>query len=262
GHQYEPERWVLRHHAEATGQWDGYRTRLMRNSGYVDESAYITDALSREAVDFVARQPADQPFLVFLAYNAPHTPLQAPERYLQQVAHIQDPDRRTYAAMLLAVDQGVGLLLDHLEAQGQRENTLVFFLTDNGGAINDNASSNQPLRAGKGSYFEGGLRVPFTASWPGVLPAGVSYTPAVSSMDIMATVLAAAGVTPAKPLDGVDLVPFVRKQRPDVPHEWLFWRHEEGRSQVVRWGDYKWMVQKGDTLLFNLAEDVSEQRPL
>lgn len=258
GHRYFPEEWVLRDKSEATNQWDGYSTRLMKNNGRVVESAYLTDALSREGVDFIRRQSNEQPFLLFMSYNAPHTPMQAKEEDLQAFAHIGDLKRRTYAAMVKAVDDGVGELLNTLEEKDMLENTLIFFLTDNGGAINANASSNKPLRAGKSSFYEGGLRVPFAISWPAVLPAGQRFEQPISAMDIMATAVAQAGVEPLKPLDGVDLIPFLTGQQKGSPHPHLFWSNSDREIYVVRSGDLKLIEDKGRITVFDLSANLSE----
>lgn len=135
GHRYFPEEWLLNDNSEADNQWDGYRTRLMRNNGWIDEDEYVTDALSREGVDFIDRQSAENPFFLFMSYNAPHTPLQATQKYLDRFPDITDNTRKTYAAMMSAVDDGVGAILDKLEVKGLAENTIIFFLTDNGGLV-------------------------------------------------------------------------------------------------------------------------------
>jgi uncharacterized protein (TIGR02145 family) len=257
GHRYFPEEWTLNDNSEAGNQWDGYRTRLMRNNGWIDENEYVTDALSREGEEFIARQSAENPFFLFMSYNAPHTPLQATQKYLDRFPDISDNARKTYAAMMSAVDDGVGAILDKLEEKGLDENTIIFFLTDNGGASN-NASDNSPLRGAKSSFFEGGLRVPFAVSWPAVLPAGTTYDKPVSSMDIMATALAEAGVEPENPLDGVNLIPFLTGENTSSPHETLFWRNFDRNIYTVRNGDLKLINDNGTISVFNLANDLSE----
>ncbi|TAD85776.1 MAG: N-acetylgalactosamine 6-sulfate sulfatase, partial [Bacteroidetes bacterium] len=148
GHKYFPHEWDLNDISDARTQYDGYRTKMLRNSQVVEETEYLTDALSREAVDFVKRNKK-QPFFLYLAYNAPHAPMQATQKYLARFAHIADEKRRTYAAMVSAVDDGVANLLQTLKALKLEENTLIFFLSDNGGPTKDNASSNKPLRGFK-----------------------------------------------------------------------------------------------------------------
>lgn len=264
GHQYFPESWTLQDLSEIQAQYDGYRTKLLRNYERVEEQEYLTDALSREAVSFVDRNP-DQPFFLYLAYNAPHGPLQATDTYLARFSDITDKKRRTYAAMVSAVDDGVGRLLDRLEALDLAENTIVFFLSDNGGPERINGSDNGPLRGQKGDLLEGGIRVPFAVQWKGTLPAGRTYERPVSSLDIFATAVAQSGapVSKARPLDGVDLIPFLRSNGQEAPHRRLFWRKFDSESYaLVDASGYKWLVEKNgvDPALYYLPEDIGEQQ--
>ncbi len=261
GHRYFPQEWTLSDLSEISNQWDGYRTRLMRNNGRVNEQEYLTDALSREAADFTRRMAAtDQPFFLYLAYNAPHTPLQATEKYLSRFGHISDVKRRTYAAMISAMDDGVGLLLDQLEALEIADETVVFFLSDNGGPEPVNASDNGPLREGKGSLYEGGIRVPFAVRWPGVLPGGMVYDHPVISLDIMATAVALAGGIARNPLDGINLVPFLTGEVQGRPHQELFWRKFDQSWHAVRAAELK-MLHKGTGApeIYDLAHDIYEE---
>ncbi len=207
GHRYFPEELIATTGAILRSQNEGYKTRLMRNSTHEDEKEYLTDAFSREAVNYV-RSHKDSPFFIYLAYNAPHAPLQATEKYLKRFEHIKDQRRKTYAAMVSAVDDGVNNLLNVLDELKLTENTIVFFLSDNGGPLKDNASSNGMLRGKKGDLFEGGVRVPFAVQWPGQIPAGVKYDNPVISLDIFATAANLAGVKPKNPIDGVNLLPY------------------------------------------------------
>lgn len=167
-------------------------------------SPYVTDFFTDEGLAWLKSRD-DQPWFLFMAYNAPHTPMQAKEADLALYENIQDEKRRTYAAMVHALDRGVGRLIDYLRTSDQLDNTLVVFLSDNGGASN-NASWNGPLSGCKGTLREGGVRVPFIVSWPAALPQGVQRDGAVSSLDLLPTFLAAAQ---AKPLP----------ERPPLPHE-------------------------------------------
>ncbi len=136
---------------------------------------YITDALSREAVRFVKQAAAlDKPFFLYLAYNAPHAPLEAKQEDMARFPGIQDEKRRTYAGMVYAVDRGVGKLVEVLRTTGEFDDTLIVFLSDNGGKLAQGAN-NSPLREGKGSTCEGGYRVPMFFHWPGRVPAGERF---------------------------------------------------------------------------------------
>ena len=264
GHDYFPEKWVLNDISEITHQWDGYKTKLMRDNARVEESEYLTDALSREAVDFIDRN-SKQPFFLYLAYNAPHTPMHATQKYLNRFSHIENEKRRTYAAMVSAVDDGVGLVLNKLEEKGISNNTMVFFLSDNGGPERANASDNGPLRGQKSDVFEGGIRVPFAMQWPGKISPGQIYKNQVISLDIFATAVARSNteVNPEKPLDGVDLIPYLTGRQEGKPHHVLYWRKFDDHSHAVRIDDYKMVNNKGKGVaLFNLAKDIGEQNPV
>ncbi len=262
GHRYFPKNWTLNDISEVSSQQDAYRTKLLRNHERVEETEYLTDALSREAVRFVERN-AQGPFFLYLAYNAPHTPLQATRKYLNRFPHITDKRRRTYAAMVSAVDEGVGHLLDKLEELAITENTIVFFLSDNGGPEKRNHSDNGILRGGKGSLYEGGIRVPFAVQWPGVLPSQSHYHEPVISMDIFATAVAAAGVDPKNELDGVDLVPFLTGVNASAPHERLYWRKVSRDGLAIREGSLKLVKDRvGEVELYNVSEDISESAQL
>ena len=270
GHDYFPERLTLKDLSEVRAPWDWYRTKLLHNDTRIEIDEYLTDALSHAAVDFVDRDH-DQPFFLYLAYNAPHTPLQATKKYLDRFPHIQNKKRRTYAAMVSAVDDGVGLLLDKIEEHGLDENTIVFFLSDNGGAPN-NSSRNNPLRGHKGDPFEGGVRVPFAVRWTGMVPSGIDYHRPVSSLDIAATIVAHAGasVSQEKPLDGVDLIPYLTGARTDSPHPTLFWRWFDKDRFAARLGSKKLILMQSDKdiskhdpkMLFDLDEDLGERNNL
>lgn len=261
GHNYFPEDYTVADISQAKSQMDGYRTRLLRNTERVNETEYLTDALSREAVDFVERHH-DEPFFIYLAYNAPHTPLQATEKYLSRFSHIENIKRRTYAAMVSAVDDGVGALLDKLEETGIDDNTIVFFLSDNGGPTPHNTADNSPLRGFKGDFFEGGIRVPFAVQWKGVIPAAVRYDNPVISLDIFATAAATSKTAPKNELDGVNLVPYLTGEKKSLPHKELFWRNYETDKFVVRTAESKQITTPQETLLFDIQTDISESRSL
>ncbi|WP_290794936.1 sulfatase-like hydrolase/transferase [Flavihumibacter sp. UBA7668] len=258
GHHYFPELLVLRDHTESRSQNDGYKTKLIRNQQVAEETEYLTDAFSREAVQFV-KSNAQQPFFLYLAYNAPHTPMQASENYLQRFSHIKDPKRRTYAAMVSAMDDGINALLNTLEELKLDDNTLIFFLSDNGGPTNDNASNNKPLRGAKGGYYEGGIRVPFAVQWKGVLPAGKVYDMPVISLDIFATAAALTKQQPINPIDGVNLLPYLTGTEKSPPHKALYWRGPRKELYAIRTVEDKLIIQEGSTELFDIRMDKEEK---
>ncbi len=203
----------------------GVVPRILRGREDAREEGYLTDAFAREAVSFVDRHK-DGPFFLYLAFNAPHGPLQASVTYLKRFESIKDEKRRTYAAMVSALDDAVGAVMAKLHAAGLDERTLVVFLSDNGGPTDVNGSSNAPLRGVKGETREGGIRVPFLLRWPGRLPAGAIYDRPVIQLDLHPTALAAAGApVPADATpDGVDLLPYLTGSKSGDPHELLYWR--------------------------------------
>jgi arylsulfatase A-like enzyme len=241
-----------------------YNTVLERN-GKPRPAApgYLTAVLGEESAAFIHRN-REKPWLLYTAFNAPHTPLQATPELLERVGSIKDKRRRTYAAMVAGMDDAIGRILRQLRDDGLEERTLVFFLSDNGGPPEDNASDNTPLRGRKGMMWEGGIRVPFLAQWKGVLPAGKTYDRPVSSLDILPTALAAAGgkSIASLPLDGTDLLPYLTGSKSGDPHEMLFWRIAERDIWAVRSGDHK-LIKQGESIqLFDLSEDAGETRDL
>ncbi|MFG0287097.1 MAG: sulfatase [Rhodopirellula sp. JB044] len=222
-----------------------------------EDVTYITDDLTQAAVDFIDRHQ-DDPFFIYLSYTAPHTPMQAKDSDLDTYQSIADPRRRTYAAMMKSLDEGVGRLRATLKDKGLDQNTLIVFTSDNGGATN-NGSDNGIYRGMKGSKWEGGIRVPFVMTWPEQLNAGQTYDKPISTLDILPTTLAAIGTThQGKPLDGVNILPYLSGMPDASPHETLFWRR--GVAAAIRSGDWKLLRVEGNPdLLFNLVDDPSEQ---
>ena len=243
-------------------QWQWYATKIKENRTVVEIEDYLTDELSQSAVKYIEKQVSnDQHFMLYLAYNAPHTPLQATPKYLSRFDHIKDPKRKTYAAMVSAVDDGVGQILKTLKKSGIEENTIVVFLSDNGGAKN-NGSDNRPLRGRKSDLFEGGIRVPFAMQWKGTIPAGMTYEKNVSSLDIMATIVAQnkISIDKKRTLDGVNLIPFLNGENDSEPHDYLFWRKIKYNAMAVMIGDQKLVKNKRNDFkeMFNLSSDLSE----
>jgi len=239
---------------------------ILRGGQPVEEAAYLTDALTREAVDFIDRHRR-KPFFLYVAYNAVHSPLQGANAYMDRFKGIEDIHRRIFAAMLSNMDDSVGAILKRLRDQKLEENTLVFFISDNGGPTRELTSSNLPLRGGKGDVYEGGIRVPFLAQWKGTFPAGKVYEHPVISLDVYATVAAVADapIPERRSIDGVNLLPYLTGQRDERPHDVLFWRMN--KRTAVRVDDWKLVCNPrwgatGDWQLYNLAEDTSESDDL
>jgi arylsulfatase A-like enzyme len=234
---------------------------------------YLTDLNGQAACEFIRRGSREQPWFLYVAFNAPHGPLQATPKYLERFATIADEKRRTYAAMVSALDDAVGAILAELRAQGAEEDTLIFFLSDNGGPLDRNGSLNTPLSGEKGGMLEGGIRTPYLVQWKAALPAGKTFERPVSSLDISATAIAVAGGKRANdlPLDGVDLLPFFRSEKSGDPHTALYWRMKPRDIWAMRMGDWKLVTHNGwhdlrpakpKPRLIDLAADPAELRDL
>jgi arylsulfatase A-like enzyme len=246
-----------------------------------EKMGYLTEELADRAVGFIERNRS-QPFFLYLAFNAVHTPMHATEKYLSRFANIADEQRRTYAAMLSAMDDGIGRTMAALRAAGLEESSLIFFFSDNGGptmpTTTVNGSSNAPLRGSKRQTWEGGIRVPFVVQWKGHLAANKTESRPVIQLDVLPTALAAAGVKirPDWKLDGVDLLPFLTGKAAGTPHDALYWRL--GGTMAIRKGDWKLVKTSegalgavadparlsdlSDAELFNLKDDIGEQTDL
>lgn len=254
---------------------DDSRNYVMRGSEPVKEISYLTDTFGDEAVSFVERHK-DKPWFLYLAFNADHAPMHATEKYLSRFTNINDPLRRNFAAMHSAMDDNIGRVLESLRKHKLEQNTLIVFLSDNGGPTQVNGSRNTPLRGFKAQTWEGGVRVPFIVQWRGIVPEGKVYADPVIQLDVLPTALAAAGseVKPEWKLDGVNLLPYLQGKK-KTPHEALFWRF--GAQMAVRMGDWKLVKAPGSGAefaerrgaaiasgahLYNLAKDAGEQTNL
>lgn len=233
---------------------------ILRGNQPIAEKEYLTDAFRREAVATIERHK-DHPFFLYLTFNAVHTPLQAADKYLERFKNIGAPRRQTYAAMMSAMDDAIGGLLEKLRETKLEENTLIFFISDNGGPP-VNGSSNGQLRGHKAQTFEGGIRVPYLVQWKGKLPAGKTYDEPVIQLDLTPTALAAAGVESKEAsFDGVNLLPHLLEEKKTAPHERLYWRF--GQQKAIRQGNYKFVVgPMGAKGLYDLAADVAESKDL
>jgi arylsulfatase A-like enzyme len=249
---------------------------ILRGKEKHSEPSYLTDAFGREAVSFVDRHQK-QPFFLYLAFNAVHTPLEADDERLNRFAAIHEDQRKTYAAMLSAMDDAVGNVLKKLRESQLEGNTLIFFISDNGGptmrGTTINGSINTPLRGSKRTTLEGGVRVPFAIQWKGHIAAGTVFNRPVIQLDIQPTALAAAGVEirPDWKFDGVNLLPFITGLKTGTPHETLYWRL--GEQNAIRHGDWKLVqydlnVERSPTTgvsqkkLYHLSKDIGESQDL
>jgi len=250
---------------------------ILRGTNKVDNIGYTTEAFGQEAVQFIKKHQA-QPWFVYLAFNAVHAPLESTDKYLSRFADIEDRKRRTFAGMLSALDDAVGNVLKTVHDLDQDENTLIFFISDNGGPTAQTTSGNGPLRGFKAQTWEGGIRIPYIIQWKGHLPAGKVDDRPVIQLDILPTALAAAGVEtqPDWKLDGVNLLPYINGEENAAPHQELYWRF--GGQLAIRKGDWKlvkapgipaspgnWITSKATTdgaELYNLASDIGEKHNL
>ena len=234
---------------------------VQKNDKNVDHTdlTYLTDDFTNEALSFI-EQHKDNPFFMYLSYNSPHSPDHATIEYLKKSKHIENGLRSVYAAMIAGVDEGVGKIDSLLTSLEIRENTLIIFLSDNGGRLD--AANNGQFRGHKGMLFEGGIRVPFALSWPAQLPQNTTYSQPVTSLDIFSTCLAAANLKTYdnQHLDGKNLLPFLKNKSNDTPHEELFWRVANGEEFAVRKGNFKLIksAYKNKIMLFDLSKDEME----
>lgn len=232
---------------------------LQYNGKQLSFNGYMTDVLADAAVDYLDKQKGSgKPFMMYLAFNAVHTPMEATK---EDMARFEGHSRQKLAAMTWAVDRGIGKVVDKLKKEGMYENTLIFFLSDNGGAHN-NQSSNYPLKGFKGNKYEGGIRVPFFITMGGKYKG--TFDGLSSSLDIFSTSIAAAGIDKESlknPIDGVDLIPYISGEMSGNPHDILFWRKE--KSSAVRMGDYKLISVEGlGQRLYNLNDNLGEDNDL
>jgi len=229
---------------------DPENNRILDGRSPAKWDGYLTTYFGERSVAFI-RENADKPFFLYLAFNAPHTPMHPRESDMAGLTHIEDERRRKYASMMIATDEAIGRVLDQLKADGLDQNTMIVFFSDNGGPQKEdpsiNGSSNRPFRARKAQSYEGGLRVPMPMSLPGVIPAGMTYDKPVSSLDLLPTFMAAIEKAPIEgtPLDGVNQLPFAKGEDTGRPHERLYWRLVASVALID--GDYKlvWPRREG-----------------
>ncbi|WP_144208222.1 sulfatase-like hydrolase/transferase [Shewanella donghaensis] len=270
GHNYFPEQFKKQYENQVKqghSSINHYILPLEHNGKDVDENEYITDALSREAVNFVNDSATDdKPFFLYVAYNAPHVPLEAKAEDMAKFPNIKDEKRKTYAGMVYAVDRGVGDIVAALEKTQQLDNTLIVFLSDNGGKLGKGAS-NYPLKEGKGSVYEGGFRSPMLFHWPEKVASGQRFEHPVLALDLYPTFAALAGVEipTGKRLDGKDIwSAFSANENPHQDELFYVLRHRKGFSDAaVRRNEWK-AVKHGNKpwQLFNVETDLNETKDL
>ncbi len=245
--------------------WAAQPSGVRFNGGPVFKTdGYMTDYLTDEAIAAMEANRT-RPFFMYLAYNAPHSPLQATKADYDALPQIESHPLRVYAAMIRNLDRNIGRVLEAIRDKGLENDTLVIFTSDNGGANYLGFEAlNKPYRGWKATFFEGGLRVPFFMRWPGRLPKGESVAAPVSHFDIYATAAAVAGVrVPSdRVLDGKNLIPFIEKTETGQPHEALYW--QSGNYRTIRTADWKLQVDgtRKKQWLFHLADDPTEQHDL
>lgn len=236
---------------------------ILRGGQPVVEEAYFTEAITREATSFLRRYRTN-PWFLYVAYNAVHSPLQGKDETLKLFEQEEDIHRRIFLAMLYDLDRSVGEILETLQATDQADNTIVLFFSDNGGPTKETTSGNLPLRNGKGSMYEGGIRIPMLVRWPGQLKGGQENQAIVSSLDLFATMASVVGTKPKHDLDGFDLRQILGNA--DLPRDrMLFWR--QGKRAALRVGDWKIVAPNGHQSLsqwelYHLGEDQGESQNL
>lgn len=232
-----------------------FKQPIYRNDEPVTESEYLTDAFARESVAFIERSK-DKPFFLYAAFNAVHMPTEASEKYVKRFEGKLTGERLIYAAMISALDDAVGNILNALRKNNLEQDSIVIFTSDNGG---DSRTSNKPLRGQKNDLLEGGIRIPMLMQWKGHLKPKTLCDKPVISLDIMPTALAAAGMGSKDPLwDGTNLLDFVAYDK--KPERSLYWRYD--KEWAIRNGDYKIYSFDGKSELYNLRKDIAEQNDL
>lgn len=233
---------------------------------------YLTDRCGRQCIEFIDEHK-DEPFFFYLAFNAVHTPLHAKKEHMQAVSHIKSEVMKLYAAMAISIDENIGRILEYLEKEDLRDNTIVIFVSDNGPAnpihlrIPDwwpddtpyhLLGQRKPLSGYKGTFREGGIRVPYIISWPARLEQGIEFNRPVSTLDIYPTVCAAANVKvpDSTHLDGTNLLPFLTGGYDEDPHDFLFWY--ANRMGAARMGKWKFLMEDNNHYLFDLEKDIAE----
>jgi arylsulfatase A-like enzyme len=243
-------------------QWNMERkstAAIRRNNRVVKEEDYLTFAIRDEAISFLESH-RDTSFFLYIPFSAPHIPFQAPQEYYDRFPHVADNNKRVYYAMIAALDDAIGAIHEKIRQLGLEESTMIWFLSDNGGATYTGATDNGPLKGGKITHFEGGINVPFAVKWKGHIPAGMTYSPAVMALDIFPTSVSGGNIELQEDmnLDGQNLLPYLTGENKSVPHERLYWRADH--IQVIQTNKWKLILSTRDNwlYLYNLEKDLSE----
>jgi arylsulfatase A-like enzyme len=238
-------------------------TAIREGYNTVRDTGYLTFSFAFKAIDFIDKHKND-PFFLTLAFNAPHDPFQVPKEYFSRIQGVTDTVQRVYYGMIEAMDDAIGQVIQKLKDAGIDKNTLIIFLSDNGGATYTKATTNAPLHGGKCTHFDGGLLVPFFIKYPSVLSGNNTYDAPVSSLDIFTTIAAATNTSLAadRVYDGVNLIPFLNKEKESLPHIVFYWRNSY--SKAIRKGEWKLYIntKSKKTYLFNLVNDREELHDL
>jgi arylsulfatase A-like enzyme len=257
---------INHHHKDFTDKmiWGNGRVgigQIRRNTTIIKDKAYLTETFADEAEAFIDKNKT-KPFLLYVPFNAPHTPFQVRKKYYDRFPNVKDENKRVYFAMISALDDAIGRIVAKVKKEGLEENTLIIFASDNGGADYTFATTNAPLKGGKFSHFEGGINVPFALSWKGKIKPHTVYKTPVSSLDIFSTIAAVthSGLPKDRVYDGVDLISTVNNNT--EAHKNLYWR--SGDAKAIRSGDWKLIIsgKTHEEWLYNLANDKSETTDL
>ncbi|OXB00669.1 sulfatase-like hydrolase/transferase [Flavobacterium pectinovorum] len=257
---------VNHHHKDFTDKmiWGNGRVgigQIRRDTTIIKDKAYLTETFADEAEAFIDKNKT-KPFLLYVPFNAPHTPFQVRKKYYDRFPNVKDENKRVYFAMISALDDAIGRIVAKVKKEGLEENTLIIFASDNGGADYTFATTNAPLKGGKFSHFEGGINVPFALSWKGKIKPHTVYKTPVSSLDIFSTIAAVthSGLPKDRVYDGVDLISTVNNNT--EAHKNLYWR--SGDAKAIRSGDWKLIIsgKTHEEWLYNLANDKSETTDL
>ena len=276
GHRFFPEELTLQDETEVKAHSQAYRTKILRNTTRVDIDDYLTDEFSDEAVKFIDNN-SNKPFFLYLPYNAPHGPIQAPEKYVDRFPQIKNMQRRVYAGMISSMDDGVGKIISKLKEEKIYENTIIIFLSDIGGPNKNGRVDNFPFSGFKGSdLYEGGIRTPFLMQWPNKIKPKTKYSKPIISLDIFATMKSIINPELELPneIHGKNILPYILGEKEGYPHEDLFWKYNGSFNIInndtikvppryaIRSGKYKMIIEEDETFLYDLNNDVSETNNL